>query len=127
MSEKFYRNLDKIAGRNRNAGLDVTVEIVREAFDAAMGKVPAELTESLYLHFLDGFNKSDKPETEFVEAAYRLGPCIDLFRMEYDEKQDPLPEDDWPVLREIVSDSAGELDLKILTYVMGKIVEEGKI
>jgi hypothetical protein len=127
MAEKFYRNLDKLANRHGGSGLDVTVEMVREAFDSAMGKVPAELTESLYLQFLDGFNRSGKPESEFIASAYRLGPYIDLFWMEYDEKQNPLPEEDWPALTELVNDSAGELDLKLLTYVMGKIVEAGKI
>lgn len=127
MSERFYRNLDRIGNRHRNDGLDVAVEVVRKVFEEAMGKVPEELTGSIYLRFLDTFNKSGKPESEFVETAYRLGIYVDLFWMEYDAKNSPLPEEDWDFLREVVSSSAGELDLKILTYVMGQIVEGGKL
>lgn len=125
MSERYYRSIDKIG--SRSAGLSVTVQAVEDAFDAAIGKVPDELARGIFLHFLDSYNKSGQPESEFVTAAYRLGAFIDLFWMEYDDSEDTLTEDDWEFLRESVNEAAGDLDLKLLTYVMQKIVEKGKI
>ncbi len=127
MSEKYYRSLDKLKSRLRDEGLKTTVGAVQEAFESSMGKVPEDLARAVFLRFLDGFNRSGKAEGEFIESAYSLGPFIDVFWMEYDAKEDPLSGDDWVFLRETVNEAAGELDLKILTYVMQLIVEHGKI
>ncbi len=127
MSERFYRSLDKIENRYRNEGLSATVEAVREAFEDGMGKVPEDLVRAVYLRFLDGFNRSGKPETEFVRSAYDLGAFIDLFWMEYDENYRKLSEDDWVFLRDELSACAGEMDMDILTYVMSQIVGRGKM
>ena len=127
MSEKYYRTLDKLKSRLRGLGLKTTVGSVQEAFEFSMGKVPEDLTRSVFLRFLEAFNRSGKPEAEFIDAAYSLGPYIDIFWMEYDEKADPLSSEDWVFLRETVNEAAGDLDLKILTYVMQLIVERGKL
>ena len=126
-SERFYRNLDKMAGRYKNAGLNVSVESVREAFTQAMGKVPDELRESIFLRFLDAFNRSGKEESDFIEFSYSLGAYIDLFWMDYSDGDHPLSDDDWTFLRDETSASAGDLDLDILTYVMQQIMAHGKI
>jgi hypothetical protein len=124
-SERFYRSLDKMAGRGK--GLDVTVEAVHAAFAQAAGKVPEDLREAVFLRFLDGFNRSGKSEPEFVEEAYKLGSYIDLFWMDYSDAGRPLGTADWSFLREEVSVSAGDLDLDILTYIMQQILEHGAI
>lgn len=126
-SEKFCRSLDRIGTRYGKDGLAVTVEAVREVFVQDMGKVPEDLVRSIYLRFLDGFNRSGRPESEFVEAAYGLGAYVDLFWKEYEEEDHSLSEEDWTFLREEVSGYAGELDLDILTHVMQQIVSRGKI
>lgn len=127
MSERFYRGLDKIAGRSGTAGLAATVEEVRGVFEGSMGRVPETLVRSVYLRFLDGFNKSGKPEAEFVPSAYDLGAYVDLFWMEYDENFRKLADEDWTFLRDELSSCAGSMDMDILTYVMTQIVDRGKI
>ena len=127
MSEKYYRTLDKMKSRLRGESLKAAVGDVQEAFEFSMGKVPEALTRSIYLRFLEIFNKSGKPEAEFIDSAYALGPYIDIFWMEYDEKADPFTGEDWVFLRESVNEAAGDLDLKLLTYVMQLIVERGKL
>jgi hypothetical protein len=141
-SERFYRALDKMAGRGQ--GLEVTVQAVRSAFAQAVGKIPEELQEAVFLRFLDRFGRSGKPEETFAEAAYSLGPYIDLFWMNYREEETPaegggkipakgfdpggsLCPEDWKFLREEVSASAESLDLDILTYIMRQIMEHGAL
>jgi hypothetical protein len=126
-SEKFYRILDKMTGPSRREGLDITVEPVREAFAQAMGRTPEGLCGAIFLRFLDAFNRSGKPEKDFVESAYSLGSYIDLFWMDYEGGEHPLEDADWIFLREETSAFAGELDLDILTYIMQQITSRGKI
>lgn len=127
MSERFYRDLDKMAKRSRNRGLAGTVEEVRSSFEDSMGSIPQGLVRAVYLHFLDRFNKSGKPEEDFVLAAYDLGAYIDLFWKEYADEQRRLEDEDWTFLRNAVSAAAGQMDMGILTYVMGQMVDRGKI
>jgi hypothetical protein len=140
-SERFYRTLDKMAGRGH--GLEVSVQAVRSAFAQAAGKIPEDLREAVFLRFLDRFGRSGGPEGAFVEAAYSLGPYIDLFRMDYPESppaggggkttagglgpEQSLSPEDWKFLREEVSASAGSLDLDILTYIMRRIMEHNAL
>jgi hypothetical protein len=126
-SERFYRALDKMMGSSRREGLDRTVEAVRGAFEQAMGKIPEGLCRAIFLRFLDAFNRSGKPETDFAEFACSLGSWIDLFWMDYDGGERPLTDADWVFLREETSAFAGELDLDILTYIMRQIMSHGKI
>ncbi len=92
-----------------------------------MGNVPESLTEAIYLHFLDSFNHAELPEEKFVTYSYRLGPYIDVFWKRYDEKEDPIPREDWIFLKEVVNEAAGDLDLKLLTYIMQLIMDKGLI
>jgi hypothetical protein len=124
-SERFYRTLDKMNGRNEK--LKVTVEPVRSAFTQAAGSVPHSLSEAVFLRFLDAFNRSGKPEEAFAEAAYSLGAYIDLFWRDYSGQVHPLEAEDWEFLREEISAAAGDLDLDLLTYIMQQILEHGAL
>jgi hypothetical protein len=133
-SERFYRTLDKMTGRGRR--LEETVQAVRSAFAQAAGNIPEDLREAVFLRLLDRFGRSGRPEEAFAEAAYSLGPYIDLFWMDYREEETParglgpggsLCPEDWEFLREEVSASAGSLDLDVLTYIMRQIMEHGAL
>ena len=126
-AERFYRQLDKLQQTNPPINFRTAVREVQRAFEEAMGSVPETLTEAIYLHFLDSFNHSELPEEKFVTYSYRLGPYIDVFWKRYDEKEDPIPLEEWLFLKEAVSDAAGEMDLKLLTYVMQLIIDKGLI
>lgn len=126
-AERFYRHLDKLQQANPPVSFRTAVREVQRAFEEAMGSVPETLTEAIYLHFLDSFNHAELPEEAFVEYSYRLGPYIDVFWKRYDEKEDPIPPEEWLFLKEAVSEAAGEMDLKLLTYIMQLIMDKGLI
>jgi hypothetical protein len=119
--------LDKLQQANPPINFRTAVREVQRAFEEAMGSVPETLTEAIYLHFLDSFNHAELPEEKFVTYSYRLGPYIDVFWKRYDEKEDPIPREEWLFLKEAVSEAAGEMDLKLLTYVMQLIMDKGLI
>ena len=105
--ERFYRTLEKLAGRGQ--GLDVTVEAVRSAFLQAAGDIPDDVREAVFLRFLDRFSRSGKPENAFTEAAGSLGPYIDLFQMNYSgnsAKEYSLSAEDWEKRRVILGYSS---------------------
>ena len=126
-SERFYRHLDKMKNLSSSLTFRNAVREVQSAFEEAMGNVPDQLPEAIYLYFLDSFNQAELPEEKFVEYSYRLGPYIDIFWRRYDEKEDPLSEEEWVFLKEAVSDAAGEMDLDLLTYIMQIILDKGLI
>ncbi|GEM_PF-905205 len=126
-AERFYRQLDKLQQANPPVSFRTAVREVQRAFEEAMGNVPESLTEAIYLHFLDSFNHAELPEEKFVTYSYRLGPYIDVFWKRYDEKEDPIPREDWIFLKEVVNEAAGDLDLKLLTYIMQLIMDKGLI
>jgi hypothetical protein len=126
-AERFYRQLDKLQQANPPINFRTAIREVQRAFEEAMGSVPETLTEAIYLHFLDSFNHAELPEEKFVTYSYRLGPYIDVFWKRYDEKEDPIPREEWLFLKEAVSEAAGEMDLKLLTYVMQLIMDKGLI
>ncbi len=126
-SERFYRHLDKMKNLSSPLTFRNAVREVQSAFEEAMGNVTDQLPEAIYLHFLDSFNQEELPEEKFVEYSYRLGPYIDIVWKRYDEKEDPLSEEEWAFLKEAVSDAAGEMDLDLLTYIMQIILDKGLI
>lgn len=126
-AERFYRQLDKLQQANPPINFRTAVREVQRAFEEAIGNIPETLTEAIYLHFLDSFNHSELPEDKFVTYSYRLGPYIDVFWKRYDEQEDPIPQDEWIFLKEAISEAAGELDLKLLTYIMQLIMDKGLI
>ncbi len=126
-AERFYRQLDKLQQTHPPVSFRTAVREVQRAFEEAMSNIPETLTEAIYLHFLDSFNHAELPEEKFVSYAYRLGPYIDVFWKRYDEEEDPIPEEEWIFLKEAVSEAAGEMDLKLLTYIMQLIMDKGLI
>ncbi|MFQ3620559.1 MAG: hypothetical protein SNJ78_06395 [Spirochaetales bacterium] len=126
-AERFYRQLDKMQGLYPQLTFRRAIQEVQRAFEEAMGHVPSTLVEAIFLRFLDSFNQSSLPEQSFIEYSYRLGPYIDVFWKRYDPTEDPISKEEWVFLKEAVSESAGDLDLGLLTYVMQILMDKGLI
>ena len=67
----------------------------------------------------------DAPTTTAVTV--RLAAVVDLFAGDYDEQLDPLLETDWDVVRDVVGEYAGEMDMDVVNYVMGMVLEKGRL
>lgn len=52
-----------------------------------------------------------------------LADYAEVFLGDYDTEADPLQPDDWHLIRDIINEEAGELDMQTVEYVMGLITE----
>jgi hypothetical protein len=64
---------------------------------------------------------------ELAARARYYSAVVDLFAQDYDESADPLGDEDWRFLRDIVSDYAVDLDMDIVNYVMKLVVDHHQI
>ena len=119
---KLVRQLHK----EHELALEEREERLRGYFFTSMRDLPENLCYDLFDHWLE--EAADDPDRKtFDWLAERLGILIDLFQGDYDDAGDPLDLDEWDFVRDSVSESAGEMDVETLTYVMQHIVERGRI
>lgn len=105
------------------------IDTIRRQFRSAVPQLPVELTDELLDHFTDrtAADLSLQPEHDGdpVPAllARMLGDAIDLFQGKYDEENEPFSREDWEAIASAVSDSALELEMETVNYVMKLVVE----
>jgi hypothetical protein len=126
-SESYWKKIDRIR-KNCPEGLeDKTMAVIREAFFFQIKHLPSSLRHSLFNHYVERFYERADEYKDFFEVAYFLGGLVDLFNKEYDEEADPLAAEDWSVVRDLVNESAPEMDLETLTYVMRLLLSKGHV
>ena len=94
-----------------------------------------ERLEQRFLHYLPGLPKELGQElfahcyTRWEDNAGDLvfGDVLDLMHMQYDDQNDPLSDEDWEAIREIVSTYAVDLVMHLVTYIMQLVVERGQV
>ncbi len=97
---------------------------VRSAFLESVPQIPRELAEDLFDEVMDG-SREKTGAADPIAAAYRLGTYVDLFAMEFDDRNEPLSDREWRGLGDAVSAWAAELDMEIVSYIMQHIMERG--
>ena len=119
---KLVRQLHK----ERELAPEEREERLRGYFFTSMRDLPENLCYDLFDHW--SAKAADDPDRKtFDWLAERLGILIDLFQGDYDDAGDLLEPDEWDFVRDAVSESAAEMDVETLTYVMQHIVERGRI
>ncbi len=101
-------------------------ERLRSLFFAGTRELPEALRDDLFDRYAGSLER-DPGKDGLFEAAARLGEIIDLFERDYDEEGDPLPAPEWDFIRDAVSESAGDLDVETLSYVMRLVVERHRL
>ena len=82
--------------------------------------LPNGMASEVFLHAV----QSDRPPEELPQ---HLADMVDLLWMQYDDEADPLQQDDWLVLRDLVDENAVELDLALVQYIMERVVSHHAI
>jgi hypothetical protein len=111
----------------REAPADEIAEQVRTTFDLSLAGLPADMRADIFAYLIDHFPDRQGEFPELLDYTTYMGDVIDLLNEEYDEDNDPLYAEDWEFVRDSVSDFAGDLDMKLLNYVMGLVVAKGYI
>lgn len=117
MESPFYRGIKKI---KKNFFAQNTTDVERDIKDLLYKNV--DVSESVCDDIY--FRYCSNGENLFDSAAH-LSDIVDLFNGEYDEINDPLKEEDWIYVRNVVNACADEMNLEIVTYIMRLIVDRG--
>jgi len=124
-SDRFFK-LVRHMKKEPALSVEETLERLRGFFFSCTRELPESLQYDLFDHFAEELE--ERPEAgDVMGAAERLGEVIDLFHGEYDDERDPFTEVDWDFIREASSESASEMDVKTLTYVMQHVLDRGRM
>lgn len=88
---------------------------LEELFVKQVSPIPAEMARDVYVHVAQTTADGETP-------VQHLADLVDLFHVQYDDQNDPLPATDWPVVRDLVDQYAGDLDMELVQYVMERVV-----
>jgi hypothetical protein len=77
--------------------------------------LPGGIASEVFVHAV----QSDRSPEELPQY---LADLVDLLWMQYDDDADPLHQDDWTFLRDLVDENAVDLDLTLVQYVMERVV-----
>ena len=113
-SDRFQKELQKAKKERPREDLYETLEA---RFLRHLPQLPSELGQELFSHC---YRRWEAGAGDFI-----FGDILDLMQQQYDEDNDPLSEEDWETVRDIVSSYAVELDMQLVTYVMRKVVDHG--
>ena len=133
-SDSFLHKLRKIRKQLEDSQ-DHIRQRVRDAFHGSVPALPEALVDELFEHFdrrlaASAAGKSATTERSPHDELSRYEPLadvVDLLSQDYDENADPLQPEDWPVIRDVFSNYAGELNMRTVTYVMRLVVEHGAV
>ncbi|HEY9054629.1 MAG TPA: hypothetical protein VIO60_07400 [Rectinemataceae bacterium] len=92
---------------------------IRSSAERALSPLPRGLKEA-FLQVLD-----DKTRSQPERARDWLMAAASVLLMEY--SGDPLSLEEWKELRDMVSDASGEVDLALLEYAMGLVLDHGAL
>ena len=138
-SDKFIadtkRLYNKADGKEPEAA-DESKEIaeIRKRFFTTLSDLPEPMLHDIFNYYVEKYFSTDtEPQKNSggpgtgpsspIHIAEELVPVIDLLEECYDEKTRPLPPEDWPFIRDIVSDYGEELELSTISFIMTLVVD----
>jgi hypothetical protein len=129
-SQPYIKQLRRIHKEAQNLSSQQVEGRLRDAFGRALKDIPVELAEELFDFSLDrirgqiGEGESGAVSgPDLVEAFLETAALVDLFGRDYDDEEDPLTEQEWQFIAEVVPDYGLEMDMATLEYVMSHLVE----
>ncbi len=84
-----------------------------------LGFLHLSLRDEIRLAFEEKLSKDQERANAWLIAV------ASIFLKDYDES--PLSHDEWEELRDMAADFSGELDMALVSYVMGLVVENGAL
>jgi hypothetical protein len=116
-SEHFYASLAALEGR----GKEDREWVVREFIRLTAPVLGAPLAEELCRRALDRTAKMGNPP-----GLQQIGALAAFLLGDYDDAV-PLDDENWEDLRDTLEEASGEMDLNVLTSLMGALLSRGKL
>jgi hypothetical protein len=122
-SDQFNLSLAKI--RKQKLPPEEHLKAIRSSFCRSLDVIPQTARQELFDFYQD---RLESTEGEDLHAwADHLLDIIDLFDRSYDDQRDPLDEEEWDLIQDVVSDCAGIMDEDVLLFIMQRIVDRGRL
>jgi hypothetical protein len=122
-SDRFLKRLAKLRKEHREAPLEQQIELTRPLFIGFLRSLPPQMADEVFEVFNDRIIERMGDDEIYFDAAQYLADVADLFAEQYDAEHDPIVQEDWSVVGDIVNDFALDLDMETVNYVMRLVVE----
>ncbi|MFW5689585.1 MAG: hypothetical protein ACOC1U_08435 [Spirochaetota bacterium] len=127
VSERFLTRLARLRKEHRDDPIDDQVRLVHDAFLGMMQGLPSGMGEEIYELISERIIRRSDDGAVYLDEAKYLADVVDLFALQYDEEHDPIEDEDWQLIGEIVNDYALDLDMQTVNYVMTLVVDHGGV
>ncbi|WP_319560211.1 hypothetical protein [Marispirochaeta sp.] len=125
-ADRFYRRMLKTV--KENADTEERLDRIRDAFVDALPLLPGEMGIDLFWEVSEFLNLREQTgRDDFLQSAVILTQVVELFREEFGATEGEFPDGLWEIVRDCVNDYALELDEDLLNYLMGLVLDHGKI
>lgn len=121
--DKLKRDLDEWQRHNEAASQSRQFDALRTIFLRAMGRVPAGTLNAVFTTFLSLYSGQGKRSGR--AAMDWLGGVGSLLLMDYDGTA--FSREEWAEIRDLVTQDSGDIDIDLLTYVLGQVMDHGAI
>lgn len=117
--DRFHRDLDAALRRSDGAPEPLKLEAMRTFFFGEFRKVPEETLAALFTTFLEKWRAGQDGALAWLRGV------SSLLMMEFDGTS--FSKEEWADIKESVVLSENEIDLELLSYVMGLVLEHGAL
>ncbi len=129
-SDHFSADIDRCGKRTTAESAASREKALRSLFVASLPQgVPPALADELFgIYVASVLPGAEEPGEALFGGADRLTSLCALFNGEFDlDAPDPFNEETWSAIGESVSASAEDMDMDILTAVMGVLLAKGAL
>ncbi len=129
--EKFYSDIERIKKHDRadNAGQYDGIRASRAIADLfeKQDRTLQSLSNSIATYWLDTYILNGDPQSEPTEEHVTwICDALDLLTQNL-EGDTVFTQNDWAELRDMINEEAGDLDLDLLTSLLGQVMEHGAL
>jgi hypothetical protein len=117
--DKFHSDLAAALKRAGNAPESQRLEALRQFFYSEFRAVPEEALAGFFTTFLEKWRGGED------QALAWLGGVSSLLMMDYDGT--PFTREEWVDIKESVVLGEDEIDLELLSYIMGLVLDHGAL
>jgi hypothetical protein len=118
-TDKLLSDLDATLRREQGAPEARRLEAIRRFFYGQFRDIPGETLAALFTTFLEEWRSGED------RALAWLGSVSSILLGDYDGAE--LSREQWVDIKESVVLSSGEIDLELLNYIMGLVLDHGAL
>lgn len=119
ISDRILSSLEPALSRSKRQDGSYDLRGLQTSLERALAGFPRDCASRI----VEGF--SSRLDRGPGSAESWLRSIVSIFAQDYDGSN--LPKEDWEWLRDTLSELSGELDLELLSYAMGLVLDQGAL